>query len=151
MASDVRVQLIGEAEVGRCILLYNWVNQQMCWRTPSFWRLCALSIKMKCRRNFLNSQLILKSSKRLMFFSKDICPYSSIHPKCIALCTDGARLQYTCNSAVWQSGRLFQKNKKMEGYRSRLQPKDDVTICLTTSIHPRIDKLCDAHQGQTSH
>src|SRR4029434_8564792 len=41
------------------------MNQQVCHRTLSFWRLCALSIKRKCKRNFcylsafLNAQLIL--------------------------------------------------------------------------------------------
>lgn len=52
---------------------------------------------------------------------------------------------YLCESGF--SSLTYLKNK----YRSRLQPEADLTLCLTTSIHPRIDMLCATHQGQTSH
>uniref|UniRef100_A0A8C5GFF6 Uncharacterized protein n=1 Tax=Gouania willdenowi TaxID=441366 RepID=A0A8C5GFF6_GOUWI len=52
---------------------------------------------------------------------------------------------YLCESGF--SSLTYLKNK----YRSRLQPEADMTLCLTTSISPRLDKLCATHQGQTSH
>uniref|UniRef100_A0A8C4ESG1 HAT C-terminal dimerisation domain-containing protein n=1 Tax=Dicentrarchus labrax TaxID=13489 RepID=A0A8C4ESG1_DICLA len=52
---------------------------------------------------------------------------------------------YLCESGF--SSLTYLKNK----YRSRLQPEADMTLCLTTSIRPRLDKLCATHQGQTSH
>ena len=52
---------------------------------------------------------------------------------------------YLCESGF--SSLIYLKNK----YRSRLQPEGDVTLCLTSSIRPRLDKLCATHQGQTSH
>ena len=52
---------------------------------------------------------------------------------------------YLCESGF--SSLNYMKNK----YRSRLQPEADLTLCLTTSIHPRLDKLCASHQGQISH
>ena len=52
---------------------------------------------------------------------------------------------YLCEGGF--SSLTYLKNK----YRSRLQPEADMTLCLTTSIRPRLDKLCATHQGQTSH
>uniref|UniRef100_A0A3Q2NXH9 HAT C-terminal dimerisation domain-containing protein n=1 Tax=Fundulus heteroclitus TaxID=8078 RepID=A0A3Q2NXH9_FUNHE len=52
---------------------------------------------------------------------------------------------YLCESGF--SSLTYLKNK----YRSRLQPEADMTLCLTTSIRPGLDKLCATHQGQTSH
>uniref|UniRef100_A0A8C5A3P1 DUF4371 domain-containing protein n=1 Tax=Gadus morhua TaxID=8049 RepID=A0A8C5A3P1_GADMO len=52
---------------------------------------------------------------------------------------------YLCERGF--SSLIYLKNK----YRSRLQPEADMTLCLTTSIRPRLDKLCATHQGQTSH
>ena len=48
---------------------------------------------------------------------------------------------YLCESGF--SSLAYLKNK----YRSRLLP--DMALCLTTSICPRIDKLCATHQGLT--
>ena len=52
---------------------------------------------------------------------------------------------YLCESRFFSL--TYLKNK----YRSRLQPEADMTLCLTASIRPRLDKLCATHQGQTSH
>ena len=52
---------------------------------------------------------------------------------------------YLCESGF--SSLAYLKSK----YRSRLQPEAAMALCLTTSICPRIDKLCATHQGQASH
>ena len=53
----------------------------------------------------------------------------------------------TCHCESGFSSLTYLKNK----YTSRLQPEANMTLCLTTSIHPRLGKLCATHQGQTSH
>lgn len=51
---------------------------------------------------------------------------------------------------LWESGFSSLTYLKSE-YRSRRQPEANMALCLTTSICPRIGKLCATHQGQTSH
>lgn len=52
---------------------------------------------------------------------------------------------YLCESGF--SSLAYLKSK----YRSRLQPESDMAVRLTSSISPRIGRLCATHQDQSSH
>ena len=72
---------------------------------------------------------------------------------------EAGRARYDSESATFQ--RVFNSCQKdfpqltakvMNRQESTsLQPEADMTLCLTTSTLPRIDKLCATHQGQLSH